>query len=663
MTVTRNDILATGVDSAYSDESEIDNVGILAGYGKIGLDNEPPGAPVNVTRPVVTGASAIGSTLTCTPGTWTGAVSIAHQWQHNGTNIDGATGLTYVVVENDAAANIRCKEIATNAIGDTRIWSNAISIPAELPVNTVAPVISGTPEAGEVITCTQGTWTGNPTPTYTYQWTLDGVNITGERSSTYTILDTDKGHTLACDVTGTNAAGSVDATSNSMSIAAYVYYPSELFEDGAQGVWYDPSDLSTMFQDSAGTTPVTADGQPVGLILDKSGRNNHASQATAAKRPIYKERINLVSYSENITAHFDVLTHVTITPNAVTAPDGTATADLMTEGTNLNTYFGVTRNTIVPTGEGSHTVSAWVKPNGRNYFILYAYGDYSSYFGKYFELIGSGAVLGDYYAAPTNATITAFPNGWYLCTMTVPISLADNGVWFDVYLSPDGLTDTYNGDGASGAYVWGIQIAKGAEFGPYQRVENDVYNTVGLPKWLQFDGVDDRVSSASFDLSGTSAASLFLGVFRPNDSGYKCYAEFGPPDTTGGFYFAGRNSVSGYETALAGSGGQTIALANTSAPPITEVATVALDYSQPTNATEIIFRVNGVVEATSQVGEASAGDGPFGNFALNVGSRSTGSLPVTGNIYSMIFLGRTAATQEITDTETWVADKTGVTLP
>lgn len=35
-------------------------------------------------------------------------------------------------------------------------------------------------------------------------------------------------------------------------------------------VWYDPSDLSTMFQDSAGTTPVTADSDPVGLILDKS---------------------------------------------------------------------------------------------------------------------------------------------------------------------------------------------------------------------------------------------------------------------------------------------------------------------------------------------------------------------------------------------------------
>ena len=44
----------------------------------------------------------------------------------------------------------------------------------------------------------------------------------------------------------------------------------ELIRDNEQGVWYDPSDLSTLFQDAAGTVPVTGVGQPVGLILDKS---------------------------------------------------------------------------------------------------------------------------------------------------------------------------------------------------------------------------------------------------------------------------------------------------------------------------------------------------------------------------------------------------------
>ena len=44
----------------------------------------------------------------------------------------------------------------------------------------------------------------------------------------------------------------------------------DLFSGGQRGVWYDPSDLATMFQESTGVTAVTADGQPVGLMLDKS---------------------------------------------------------------------------------------------------------------------------------------------------------------------------------------------------------------------------------------------------------------------------------------------------------------------------------------------------------------------------------------------------------
>lgn len=43
-----------------------------------------------------------------------------------------------------------------------------------------------------------------------------------------------------------------------------------LFAANEPGVWYDPSDLSTLYQDPAGTTPVTAVEQPVGLMLDKS---------------------------------------------------------------------------------------------------------------------------------------------------------------------------------------------------------------------------------------------------------------------------------------------------------------------------------------------------------------------------------------------------------
>ena len=63
--------------------------------------------------------------------------------------------------------------------------------------------------------------------------------------------------------------------------------PALLFTNNEQGIWYDPYDLTTMFQDKAGTIPVTADGDPIGLILDKSGNDNHA-YSLGANRPVYK---------------------------------------------------------------------------------------------------------------------------------------------------------------------------------------------------------------------------------------------------------------------------------------------------------------------------------------------------------------------------------------
>ena len=60
------------------------------------------------------------------------------------------------------------------------------------------------------------------------------------------------------------------------------FNPLSLFSNGEQGVWYQISDLSTIFQDSAGVTPGVV-GQPVGLVLDKSGNGNHLIASGSAR--------------------------------------------------------------------------------------------------------------------------------------------------------------------------------------------------------------------------------------------------------------------------------------------------------------------------------------------------------------------------------------------
>lgn len=67
------------------------------------------------------------------------------------------------------------------------------------------------------------------------------------------------------------------------------FNPASLVTGSTAMAWYDPSDLSTLFQDDAATVPVTASGQAVAVMRDKSGNGNHARQTVAVSRPIYTE--------------------------------------------------------------------------------------------------------------------------------------------------------------------------------------------------------------------------------------------------------------------------------------------------------------------------------------------------------------------------------------
>lgn len=168
---------------------------------------------------------------------------------------------------------------ATNASGSyDKIFAASVTNTTELPTNTVAPSISGSPTQGGTLTGSDGTWTSAAGAiSYVRAWLRDGIAISAATGSTYVLDAADVGAMIGYRVTATNSDGSTQTTSATVGPvdAASVFDPLSLFAAGQKGAWYDIGDLTTLYQDTAGTVPVTAAGQNVLRINDKSGNGAH----------------------------------------------------------------------------------------------------------------------------------------------------------------------------------------------------------------------------------------------------------------------------------------------------------------------------------------------------------------------------------------------------
>lgn len=90
--------------------------------------------------------------------------------------------------------------------------SRAADAVAKLPVNSVAPAITGTATEGETLTVSNGTWSNTP-DAYAYIWMRDGVVISGAAAATYDLTEDDVGALITATVRATNLGVSAVATS------------------------------------------------------------------------------------------------------------------------------------------------------------------------------------------------------------------------------------------------------------------------------------------------------------------------------------------------------------------------------------------------------------------------------------------------------------------
>lgn len=272
--------------------------------------------PVNTVAPVVAPDDPfVGILCTCSTGTWTGATPITYtyQWyEFDGSNsfiLTGETASVYTATIANLGNQLYCIVTATNSDGSASETSNYTAnnvLNPIVPVNTVAPVISGTVAIGQTLTLTSvGTWTGLPAPTFSYQWRIDGAYIAGAVGTTYVIQAGEENGVFDCLVFGTNIAGTVSAESNELSGAAP---PVNLTAPVISGTVRIGSTLSTTdgTWDNSPTSYTyqwTRNGSPIG-----SATNNTYSVVAADINAEIECEVTAINGAGNATETSNILT-------------------------------------------------------------------------------------------------------------------------------------------------------------------------------------------------------------------------------------------------------------------------------------------------------------------------------------------------------------------
>jgi hypothetical protein len=195
-----------------------------ASSNKVYVQGTEPEAPAG--SPKIVGEPTVGSVLTCEADAsgWTGAPApaLTFQWLLNGTPIPSATLSQFTVTAADRGSNLSCTVTGTNDEGTRSVTSALVHIAGEAPrVIGEPPHIVGTGAVGRVLTCERGSWAGEPSPSFEYQWYRNAAPIAAATEQKYTVEPADQEHTLSCRVTATNIEGSAEAESeNSVAIVS-----------------------------------------------------------------------------------------------------------------------------------------------------------------------------------------------------------------------------------------------------------------------------------------------------------------------------------------------------------------------------------------------------------------------------------------------------------
>ncbi len=325
------------------------------------------GTVTSNTATLTVNAAAVAPTITTQPTNQTvtagqtatfsvvasGTAPLSYQWQKNGTNISGATSLTYTTPATTTAdSGSTFRVIVTNSAG------SATSNAATLTVNpaVVAPAITGQPTNQSVTAGQTATFTVTATGTapLSYQWQKNGTNISGATSSTYTTPATtisDSGSTF--DVLVTNTAGSVTSAAATLTVTTVPVAPTITTQPVNQTV--TAGQTATFTATATGTAPLSYQWQKNGANISGATSSSYTTPAATTSDSGSTFGVVVSNSAGTVTSNAATLT---VNPAPV-APT------ITTQPTNHTVTAGQTA-TFTVTATGTAPLSYQWQKNGAN---------------------------------------------------------------------------------------------------------------------------------------------------------------------------------------------------------------------------------------------------------------------------------------------------------
>lgn len=274
---------------------------LLTGCGGGGGGSSSPKAATIRTQPTSQSA-ALGSSVTFTVSA-SGSGDLGYQWFKGGVAIDGATSSSYTIASVSASDLGTYAVTITNSIGTVTSEAATLTLPgSSAPVVTTQPHSISTPSGSSATFSVVASGSG-----LSYQWYKDSAAISGATGSSYTVASADSTAAGSYFVRITNAGGTVDSNSVTLTIAAATA-PRITAQPSSKTVSAGSS--ATFSVTASGTAPLTYQWYKDGVAVSGATSSTlTVSSVTSAKAGGYY--VTVTNGSGSTTSSTATLTVVT----------------------------------------------------------------------------------------------------------------------------------------------------------------------------------------------------------------------------------------------------------------------------------------------------------------------------------------------------------------